>query len=351
MPKPFRLYPALLPLSWIYGGIMQIRNQFYDCGILRTHPTPLPTISVGNLAVGGTGKTPMCAFLLAKLKERGLRPAFLSLGYGRKKHACGHQSYGYGHQSHGYVEATSTSTARDIGDEPLEIHQAFPDIPIAVCGKRFLAAERIKKAHPEIDCFVLDDAYQHRATHRDINILLTDYNRLYTRDLVLPAGRLREGKSGTRRAQIIIVSKCPHALTMEEAEAVRWELKPEPLQSVFFTAISYLPLEIDNLGGKRVLMLTGIANPAPLIEHYSPLCASLQTLCYPDHHDFSHYDIDTIAAQAQKADIIITTGKDFARLPQTLPKEITDKIRVQRIGVTFLFGKEKQFIDTVCGQI
>lgn len=331
MPKPFRLYPALLPLSWIYGGIMQIRNRLYDCALLRTHPTPLPTVSVGNLAVGGTGKTPMCAFLLAKLKELGLRPAFLSLGYGRK--------------SHGYVEATTTSTARDIGDEPLEIHQAFPDIPIAVCVKRFLAAKRTKEAHPEINCFVMDDAYQHRATHRDINILLTDYNRLYTRDLVLPAGRLREGRAGARRAQIIIVSKCPPTLTTEEAGIIKRELNPQPNQSVFFTAISYLPLGIENLGGKRALLLTGIANPAPLIEHYCPLCASLQTLCYPDHHDFSRSDIDTIAAQAQEADIIITTGKDFARLPQVLPKEITDKIRIQRIGVKFLFNKEKQFIN------
>lgn len=336
-PKPFRTYPALLPLSWVYGGIMQLRNRLYDHGILRTHPTLLPTISVGNLAVGGTGKTPMCAFLLSALKARGLHPAFLSLGYGRK--------------SSGYVEATESSTASDIGDEPLEIHHTFPDIPIAVCGKRFLAAERIRSAHPDINCFVLDDAYQHRATHRDINILLTDYNRLYTRDLVLPSGRLRETSSSASRAQIIIVSKCPPSLTPEKAEAVRRELKPLAYQHLFFTCIHYLPPNICDLQSKHLLLLTGIANPAPLIAHYSQSCASMQTLCYPDHHSFSSSDISDIAAKAQEADIIITTGKDFARLPKDLPTGIAQKLCVQRIGVRFLFNEEKHFIDLICTSI
>lgn len=336
-PKTFRLYPALLPLSWIYGGIMRIRNRLYNSGILPTHPTVRTAISVGNLAVGGTGKTPMCAFLLSMLNARGLHPAFLSRGYGRK--------------SRGFVEATAAATARDIGDEPLEIHRSFPDIPVAVCAKRYQAAAILADKHPDIQCFVLDDAYQHRATHRDVNILLTDYHRLYTRDLILPAGRLRESKAGARRADIIIVSKCPPSLNAEEAQAIKRELNPQTNQEVFFTAISYLPIGIEDLGSKRALLLTGIATPSPLIAHYRPLCASLQTLCFPDHHDFSPADIHSIAARARHADIIITTGKDFARLPKDMPKEITDKIRVQRIGVKFLFDEEQRFIDTICGQI
>lgn len=312
---------------------MQIRNLLYEHNILRTHPTYRPTISVGNLAVGGTGKTPMCAFLLSMLEARGVAPALLSLGYGRK--------------SSGLVEATDMSTAADIGDEPLEIHQALPHIPIAVCKQRYEAAKQLLSHHPEIQCFVMDDAYQHRPTHRDLNILLTDYHRLYTRDLVMPAGRLRESAAGAKRAQFIIVSKCPDNLTKDEAEAIRNELRPRPYQSVFFTSIHYQAPQTPLLNEKRVLLLTGIANPAPLAEYYRPLCASLHTLAFPDHHTFSSADISLLSDKAKTADIIVTTGKDFARLPQDLPSAIKEKLTVQRIGVNVLFGEQDRLIDNI----
>lgn len=325
-PKKFRVYPLLKPLGWLYGSVMCVRNYLYARGLKRSYRADVSVVSVGNLSVGGTGKTPFCAWLISVLNGAGKCPAFLSRGYGR--------------QSRGFVRAETTSSARDIGDEPLEIHQMFPDVPVCVCENRAQGSRRLLEKYPQTECIVLDDAFQHHRIRRDLDIVLTDYNRLYTRDLVLPAGRLREPRCGIGRANIVVVSKCPPELNSAEARAVEKELNLRPGQRLFFSSIGYKPLDIGPLTDKSVLLLTGIANPAPLIAHFSPVCGALAHIRFPDHHSFSPADIERIAAAAEKADIVITTGKDAARLPQDLPKVIAEKLHIQRIGLQILFNGE-----------
>ena len=192
-PAKVKTNSLLQPLAWIYGEVMKARNERFDTGRTKIESFGVPVISVGNISVGGTGKTPMSAYILRLLQEQGVRPALLSRGYGRK--------------TKGYCAATLQSTAADIGDEPLEIYRMFnTKVPVRVCEKRCEGARRLLQENEGIGAIVLDDAYQHRYIHRDLNILLTDYNRLYTRDKVLPAGRLREIAQGAERANIIVVT-------------------------------------------------------------------------------------------------------------------------------------------------
>lgn len=328
-PIPFRIWPILHPLSWLYGRVMQMRNRRFDTGRLPIGKAAVKVVSVGNLSVGGTGKTPMCIWLLRLMMESGAHPALLSRGYGRR--------------TRGFLHVDGGSTTQQVGDEPLEIHRIFDGIvPVFVCEDRVEGARRITKVNSEIDCIILDDAYQHRYIHRDIDILLTDYNRLYTRDRVLPEGRLREKAEGAARADIIIVTKCPAGITQEEAEAVKRELQLRTGQRVFFSAIDYEPLSLPKLEQKSVLLFTGIANPQPLTDYFAPRCLELQAMIFPDHHSFSAKDISHIDAAAKGADVVISTAKDFSRLPESLPPALKEKLCVQHIGVKILFNQEQE---------
>ena len=280
----------------------------------------------------------MCLWLLRQLLAAERHPALLSRGYGRK--------------TRGFLHADATSTAREIGDEPVEVFRSMDGkVSVFVCEDRVHGAQRLLQADSTIDSIVLDDAYQHRFIHRDINILLTDYRRLYTRDRVLPEGRLRELKEGAARADIIVVSKCPYGITPDEAESIRKELKPLPHQRVFFSAIEYEPLNIPELNTKRALIFTGIAKPQPLIQHYTPQCLSLSTMRFADHHNFSQKDINRIAEAAQSVDVVITTGKDFCRLPADLPEVLCSKLRVQRIATKILFNQEEALKNLILDKI
>lgn len=330
----FRSSIILRPASWLYGRVMRWRDRRFDTGRTPVTTVPVAVVSIGNLSVGGTGKTPMCLWLLRQLVTAGRHPAMLSRGYGRK--------------TRGFHHADAASTAREIGDEPVEVFRSLQGkVPVFVCEDRVHGAQRLLQADSNIDSIVLDDAYQHRFIHRDINVLLTDYRRLYTRDRVLPEGRLREPAEGAARADIIVVTKCPYGITPDEAESIRQELQPLPRQHLFFSAIEYEPLNIPDLSTKKVLIFTGIAKPQPLIQHYTPQCLSLRTMRFADHHNFSQKDISRIAEAAQAADIVITTGKDFSRLPADLPEEIRSKLRVQRITVKILFNQEETLKDLI----
>lgn len=280
---------------------MRLRNWCFDHGWLEQRKAEWPVVSVGNLAVGGTGKTPMVELIVEQLRQRGHNPVVVSRGYGRR--------------TKGPLLATAESTADDIGDEPLQIfrHLACPVIVSEDRRKALPLIRQWNKAHPEapITVIVLDDAYQHRYLQRDCNILLTDYHRLYTRDHVLPFGRLREPACGAKRADVIVVTKCPPHLTAAEAQSIRRELQAEARQQVVFASISYAELPTFD---EPPVLLTGIANPAPIREHLQSQGIKIaRHLQYADHHRFSANDLAEIRAiQAP----IITTAKDATRLPQ-----------------------------------
>src|SRR5437773_929066 len=249
--KSFRI--LFLPFAIIYWFIIWLRNFFYDKSIFRSSSFGLPIICVGNLSLGGTGKSPMVEFLVEHLKNK-FRIATLSRGYKRK--------------TSGYALANENATALDIGDEPMLFHLKFPDVPVAVGEERLVAIPQLLHDRPETQAIILDDAFQHRAINAGLNILLTDYNNLFTRDFYLPTGDLRDLKSSYKRADIIVVTKCKPELGEEEANKIRREIRPLPRQSVFFTKVEYAQAShitdhsTYNMDEEtEILLVTGIANP------------------------------------------------------------------------------------------
>ncbi|RYY64215.1 MAG: tetraacyldisaccharide 4'-kinase, partial [Chitinophagaceae bacterium] len=252
--KSFRI--LLFPLALLYGAIVLLRNWMYDRGWMRSVSFGLPLICVGNLSVGGTGKSPMVEYLLTRLKSR-YRVATLSRGYKRK--------------TRGYALATSSSTALEIGDEPMLFHRKFPEVPVAVGEERLVAIPQLLHDRPDTQAVILDDAFQHRPIKAGLNILLTDYGNLYTRDFFLPTGDLRDSRSSASRAEVIVVTKCPAGLALAEKEALRRELAPRNGQHLFFTTIAYgaayhiVTRQFTGIDEHtEVLLVTGIANPRPL---------------------------------------------------------------------------------------
>jgi tetraacyldisaccharide 4'-kinase len=301
----------LFPFSLLYGIAVIIRNYCYDAGLLKSTSFTKPVISVGNLDVGGAGKSPMTEYLIRLLKNNH-KLATLSRGYGRK--------------TQGYLLATATTTATNLGDEPAQFKTKFPDITVAVCEKR---VEGIEKLLPDHDVVLLDDAFQHRAVTPGLSILLFDYNRLSEPHLLLPAGNLREPFSGRWRAQVIVVTKCPATLSDDEKNTTAERIEPLPYQKVFYTRIAYQQLigfngetaveTIDK--DSTVFLLTGIANPTPLLQHLQGFTPNIINHNYPDHHPFTPKNIAKLAAafsacKTQKK-LVVTTEKDAQRLQQS----------------------------------
>ncbi len=318
----------LLPLpAALFGMVATLRGKLFDWGILPSKEYDLPVICVGNLSVGGTGKTPHVELILRLLHENGYRTAMLSRGYGRR--------------TKGFVAATDCSTASEIGDEPLQILCNCPFTHVAVCEKRVVGMERLLSLWPDTQVVVLDDAYQHRYVKAGYNVLLTDANRLYTHDHFLPWGRLREGAKAARRAQAIVVTKCK--------KGERPSLCINDGQQLFFSHIEYAPLRaFDNtLGkaspityeGKSVALITGIANPRPLREHIMASGAkNIVALQFPDHHDFTPADIARMNhTLEQNSDLLpVTTQKDAQRLrliADKLSPTLRRRLAVQPISV------------------
>ena len=339
----------MLPLSFLYGGILWLRNWLFDKNILKSTPFNFPLICVGNLAVGGTGKTPMAEYLIRQLKND-FKTATLSRGYKRK--------------TKGFGIASEKTTALEIGDEPMQFHQKFPDVTVAVGEERLVAIPQLLHDRPQTEVIILDDAFQHRAVKAGLNILLTEYRDLYTRDFLLPAGNLRDVKSSAKRAEIIIVTKCRENLPAEERETIIKELKPASGQSVYFTAIAYSQpyhlfskREINFTSNADILLVCGIANPRPLKEFLSANVHSYDMLHYNDHHIFDSDDLKEIKKQFEKIrsseKIILTTEKDGVRL-QKFENELAGfPLYVLPIRHQFLFGEEdknkKQVVDFIKG--
>ena len=296
----------LFPLSWLYGGITALRNLFYDKGWLSSTSFTIPIICVGNLSVGGTGKSPMIEFLVEGLKDHH-QVSVLSRGYRRK--------------TKGYLEVTTESKVSEVGDEPLQFKQNHPDVKVAVCADRRYGIEQLRKG---TDVILLDDAYQHRRVKPYISILLTTYDDLYIHDHMLPTGNLREYSSGADRADFIVITKCPERIAYAKLQRVQYDLNLKPHQKIYFSRIGYdssiygktEELPLDYLLDKPFTLVTGIANPKPVIEFLRSRKFKFEHKSYPDHHPFSTSDINEL----KEKDIILTTEKDYMRLQDRLDK-------------------------------
>ena len=301
----------LFPIVPIYWLVTWLRNKLYDLGIKKSVSYNFPLIAVGNISVGGTGKTPMVEYLIRMLKP---------------KYNLGTLSRGYGRKSKGFVLANKSSTALDLGDEPMQFHIKYPGINVAVDGDRRRGLAKLFELQSPPDVVLLDDAFQHRKVNAGFYILLTSYQNLYSKDIVLPTGNLREPRSGAKRADIIVVTKCPQNLTNTEKQRIKQELSPNNDQQLFFATITYskylysgsLKQEPDFLKDQNFTLLTGIANPQPFIDYYKSLKLSFEHLNYPDHYNFTDKDIRLL----KEKDLVVTTEKDYMRLKDYLPEEV-----------------------------
>ena len=339
--KSFRI--LLIPFALLYGLIIWIRNWLYDKNFFKSTTFGLPLICVGNLSVGGTGKSPMTEYLVRRLKNN-FRVATLSRGYKRK--------------TKGYALATPFTTAIDIGDEPMQFHRKFPDVPVAVGEERLDAIPQLLHDKPETQVIILDDAFQHRAIKPGFNILLTECGNLYTRDFFLPTGDLRDTRKSSKRAHVILITKCNANLDEEEKDELIKEIEPLLHQHIFFTTIVYgTPFHITQQNftfiddQTEVLLITGVANPRPLKLFLEERIHTYHMMHYSDHHIFSIDDWRDIIGrfeqiQAEKK-IILTTEKDAMRLLKFDSELNNLPFYVIPIEHRFLFNEGRAFDDIV----
>lgn len=298
------LRKILFPFAVLYGFITSIRNFLFDKGILKSISFDIPVIAVGNLSVGGTGKTPQIEYLIRLLSDKYI-VATLSRGYKRK--------------SEGFVLADETSNAQILGDEPFQFYQKFPNVKVAVDANRTNGITQLlsQKIKPQV--VLLDDAYQHRKVKAGFYILLTSYGDLYADDFMLPTGNLRESRSGASRANIVVVTKCPKNLSEEKQAEIRLKLKLNCSQQIFFTFIDYdtviygkeEKISVDQIKSESKILLAGIAKPKPFFYYLKN--ENDECLTFSDHHHFSEADLESIQNKANGKKII-TTEKDYVRL-------------------------------------
>jgi tetraacyldisaccharide 4'-kinase len=320
-----------------------IRNFLFDKKFFKSVTFNMPIICVGNLSVGGTGKSPVVEYLIRLLKDE-FKIATVSRGYKRK--------------TKGYVLARPETTALDIGDEPMQFHLKFPDLPVAVGEERIVAIPQLLHDHPDTDAIILDDAFQHRRVAAGLNILLTDYNNLFTRDFFLPTGDLRDQRASYKRAHLILVTKCPQNLSQEDKNKVVKEIKPLNHQKIFFTAIEYgTPYHIINKDlhsiteGDDVLLICGIANPKPLKNYLAECSKTYYESLYSDHHIFTIDDLNEINNRFKSIvsdnKLILTTEKDAVRLMK-FKQELQDlPLYVIPVKHRFLFNEGMYFDESV----
>ncbi|WP_420321835.1 tetraacyldisaccharide 4'-kinase [Flagellimonas sp.] len=289
------------PFSLIYALVVFTRNRLYDIGLFKSKTYETPTICIGNLSVGGTGKTPMIEYLVRMLKGQNI--AVLSRGYKRK--------------SKGFMLAGPESTVEDVGDEPYQLYRKFPRITVAVDTDRQNGIEKLE-SNVKPDVILLDDAFQHRRVNPKFSILLTAYDNLFVDDWYLPTGDLRDHKREVKRANLIVVTKCPAGLSDEEKAGISSKIDPKPHQKVLFSTLVYAEkfknnaeeIELKALHHKHIALVTGIASPKPLVAHLKKLGLQFEHFEYPDHHFFSDNEIHHFA----NFETVLTTEKDFVRL-------------------------------------
>ncbi|MAH20063.1 MAG: tetraacyldisaccharide 4'-kinase [Flavobacteriaceae bacterium] len=305
------LRKILFPLNPVYFLFVWLRNKAYDWGLFRSKSYDFPVICVGNLSMGGTGKTPMVEYLI-RLLESTKTVAVLSRGYGRK--------------SQGFVLADSNSNNNTLGDEPFQIKSKFPGVIVAVDNNRQHGIACLQALDYPPKIILLDDAFQHRSVQAGFSVLLTTYNDLYCDDMVLPAGNLREPRSGAQRAQIVVVTKCPNNLTNAEKKVIQRRIKLNSNQQLFFSSIVYDDFiysdqekeSIQMLKNKNFTLVTGIANATPMVDYLKHLGLKFEHLSFPDHHTFSKKELELIALKP----LVLTTEKDASRLQSLAHKDL-----------------------------
>ncbi len=342
----------LLPLSWLYGLAIKFRNILFEVGVLKSRSFQVPVISVGNITVGGTGKTPHVEYLTRLLKDT-FNVAVLSRGYKRK--------------SKGFVKASVQTAVTEIGDEPFQMKQKFPKVTVAVDKNRCHGIDRLTAEDDKLDVILLDDAFQHRYVKPGVNILLVDYHRLVIYDTLLPAGRLREPLNGKDRADVVIVTKCPKDLKPMEYRVLTRAMNVYPYQQLYFTTLEYDELcpvfskagnvpQLSALKDINVMLLTGIASPQQIEHDLAPYTSHLTPLTFPDHHQFRQKDIqlinDTFAAMPSPK-CIITTEKDTTRLltAQGLSDEVRNNLFMLPVRISFMQDQEEVFNNYIIGYV
>jgi tetraacyldisaccharide 4'-kinase len=318
----------LFPIAILYGIITGVRNKFFDWGLLPTQSFNHPLIGVGNLSIGGTGKTPHIEYLIRLLKKQ-YKVATLSRGYKRK--------------TKGFRLAHRNSTVEEIGDEPLQMFSKNLDIAVAVCEKRIKGVRSLLEQKPNNQVILLDDVFQHRYIKPGLNILLTDYHKLFTRNYILPTGTLRESRTNAKRADILVITKTPQVFSPLDRKLIMGELHKYRIKEIFFSYLKYgswvpisqLAKREKQQNAKSIFLVTGIANPAPLTEHLKRQCSELKVYRYADHYQFKSKDLTNIIKDFSNTfsctKAIVTTEKDFMRLrdPELLK-------RIQNLPVYFV---------------
>ncbi len=346
----------LLPLSKIYGMVTTVRNWLFDWGVIKQREFDVPVVSVGNISVGGTGKTPHTEYLIEALRSE-YKIAVLSRGYKRA--------------THGFVLATDHSTPRDIGDEAYQVYQKFGgNITVAVCEKRVEGIERLMQIDSGISLIILDDAFQHRYVKPLVSILLTEYRRPFFDDDILPYGRLRESTKAVSRADIVVVTKCPAAVTPLDFRLFEKTLNLIPAQGLFFSRFCYEPLRpvfpegdrdvprIDKLSGNdRILAVCGIGNPRPFVRYLKSFKPRVRVNVFADHHEFTRKDMALLLSRFNGMNgvqrVIVTTEKDAVRMVNNpyFPQELKSHIYYLPVRVDFMRETAVSFGDMVMRMI
>ena len=330
-----------VPLSWLYGMVVHIRHKLFDLKILRSEEFDIPVVCIGNLTVGGTGKTPVAELLIERFSEH-YRVGVLSRGYRRR--------------TKGFVLSTPASPARTMGEEPRQMKLKYPSVPVAVCEKRAEGIRLLRKAHPEIELIILDDAFQHRYVEPWVNILLMDYNNPVYRDRLLPWGRLRDTRNQIHRANFVLVTKCPDDLNPLDMRIVINSLGLFPYQSLYFTRMrqgEITPLFADRVVGKvregdPVIAMSGIANPVPLLESLRKRFDVVAELTFDDHHTYRLSDMRRLEAlfAAYPDAVVLTTEKDAVKLTnrKKVPEAVQQRLYYVPIHVSFVADSESGFL-------
>ena len=302
------LRKLLFPLSLLFKFIQEVRNLFYDLNIIVHKKFNIPTISVGNLSMGGTGKTPMVEYLLSNLLIK-YKIGILSRGYKRK--------------SNGFLKLNEYSDISVVGDEPFIIQKTFPDSNVYVCEDRVTGIKNILK-NDELDFIILDDAFQHRKLKTTLNIMLSSFSKPFYNDYIFPVGDLRESRLSYKRANIIIITKCPANLNQNEMNDIKLKINPLEDQKIFFTTISYKDIlfgnksvNINSIINKEILLVTGIAETDSIIRYLNSRSIKFKHLEYSDHHHYSNNDINNILKFSRNS-LVLTTKKDYYKLKDNI---------------------------------
>jgi tetraacyldisaccharide 4'-kinase len=345
----------LYPFSIVFGLVTGLRNFLYNSNILPSVRFSLPVISIGNITVGGTGKTPFTEYLVSLLKKN-FRVATLSRGYKRK--------------TRGFLLASPDSDVSSIGDEPLQVFRKFPDITVAVDADRVHGINSILRERPDTSVVILDDAFQHRRVSPGMSILLSDFSRPFTKDFLLPFGNLRESSCNMRRADIIIITKTPGNITPVDRRIMEKEICKAPYQELFFTSLNYMEpvpvfkkkalrniLDRDSRENRCAVLVTGIANAAPLKSYVEEYFSVVIHLEFEDHHRFTSDDIGKIRSAWKEMvsanKYILTTEKDATRLreAETIDEHLRRAFYYIPVGISFLNGSKEKFDKLICDYV